>query len=133
MASRASGSTGLLWTRVGFSGLLFFPDFLLTTESNQEQEEPVKGGWAEVQAEGTQGCEPAWLVSCEWAAVGPGAQGSVSPLSKVVLSAGHSVLTPGLLQAMDLQEAVYFRVNPVVMGRPRLGQREEVFHESWPS
>lgn len=114
MASRASGRTGLLWTRVGFSGLRFFPDFLLTTESNQEQEEPVKGGWAEVQAEGTQGCEPAWLVSCEWAAVGkaldqgPGAQGSVSPLSKVVLSAGHSVLTPGLLQAMDLQEAVVF-------------------------
>lgn len=114
MAGRASGRTGSLWTRVGFPGSLFFPAFLLTTESNQKQEEPVKGGWAEVQTEGTQGCEPAWLVSCEWAAVGkaldqcPGAQGSVSPLSKVVLSAGHSVLTSGLLQAMDLQEAVVF-------------------------
>lgn len=112
MASRASGRT--LWTRVGFSGSLFFPAFLLTTESNQKQEELVKGGWAEVQAGGRQGSEPAWLVSREWAAVGkalgqgPGAQGSVSPLSKVVLLAGHSVLTPGLPKAMDLQEAVVF-------------------------
>lgn len=103
MSSRASGRIGLLWTRVGFSGSLFFPALLLTTESNQEQEEPVKGIWAEVQVGGRQGCEPAWqLVSREWAAVGkelgqgPGAQGSVSPLSKVVLPAGHSVLTAGL-------------------------------------
>lgn len=55
MSSRASGRIGLLWTRVGFSGSLFFPALLLTTESNQEQEEPVKGIWAEVQVGGRQG------------------------------------------------------------------------------
>lgn len=113
MASRASGRTGLLWARVGFSGSLFSRAFLLTTESNQEQEEPVRG-WAEVPAGGRQGSGPAWLASRDWAAVGkkidqgPGAQGSISPLSKVVLSAGHSVLITGLPEAMDLQEAVVF-------------------------
>lgn len=67
-----------------------------------------------MQAGGRQGYGPAWLASCEWAAVGkkldqgPGVQGSISPLSKVVLSAGHSVLTPGLPEAMDLQEVVVF-------------------------
>lgn len=58
-----------------------------------------------MQVGGRQGCEPAWrLVSREWAAVGkalgqgPGAQGSVSPLSKVVL--------PSWPQRVDTRVAV---------------------------